>query len=152
MEKDVFEGMIDIAIEREKEAYNFYKEVAVNQSDKGLSDIFNELANEEKNHRNLLETLKRDENASFKFESLKTDYHLAEQTELPPLSINMKPVDAFALAMKKEQQAAEFYQDLAKRAQDEEIKQMCLNLARMELQHKQKIENAFVDIAYPEVF
>jgi bifunctional DNase/RNase len=33
------------------------------------------------------------------------DYKVAESVELPEITIDMKPADAIALAMKKEQQA-----------------------------------------------
>ena len=152
MEIDVFEKVINIAIKREIEAYDFYTKVAEKLTDKGLNSIFTQLAGEEQNHRNLLESLKQDAKSHFKFENPNKDFHLAEKTELPPLSTDMKPADAFALAMKKEQQAAEFYHDLANRTEDAEIKEMCTNLAHMELQHKQKVEKAYVDVAYVESF
>jgi rubrerythrin len=152
MDREQLLGLLDIAIEREKEAYNFYSEVAKTFKDRGLVTIFTELADEEKGHRNLLESFKQNPEKHFQMEAPEKDYHLAEQTELPPLSTSMKPADAFALAMKKEQQAAEFYQDLAKRTSSDDVKELCLNLASMELKHKQKIENAYVDVAYVESF
>jgi len=152
MDREQLLGLLDIAIEREKEAYSFYSEVARTFEDKGLADIFAELAAEEKGHQNLIESFKKNPEKHFQMEAPEKDYHLAEKTELPTLSTSMKPADAFALAMKKEQQAAEFYQDLARRTSSDEVKELCLNLANMELKHKQKIENAYVDIAYVESF
>jgi rubrerythrin len=64
----------------------------------------------------------------------------------------MKPADAIALAMKKELQAAEFYQELAANMSDENLKASAISLANMELAHKTKLEKAYVDIAYIEAF
>jgi len=152
MDKEQFLGLIDLAIQREIEAFDFYSEVAASFYNKGLTTIFSELAAEEQGHRNLLESFKANPEKHFEIKAPEHDFKLAEETELPALSTSMKPADAFALAMKKEQQAAEFYQDLAKRTNDEQVKEMCLNLSNMELKHKQKIENAFVDVAYVESF
>ncbi len=152
MDKTQFEAMIDVAIEREIEAYEFYSKVAATLSNKGLVVIFQELAGEEEGHRKLLESFKEKAELHFTFKNPSNNYHIAEQTELPRLTTDMKPADAFALAMKKEQQAAEFYQDLANRSSDTEIQQMCLNLAKMELGHKTKLEAAYTDVAFVESF
>ena len=64
----------------------------------------------------------------------------------------MKPADAIALAMKKEEEAVKFYQGMAAVSQDEEIKGKFEYLAGMELIHKNRLENVFVEIGYPEVF
>lgn len=80
------------------------------------------------------------------------DYKVAETTELPKLSIDMKPADAIALAMKKEQQAVEFYRALGESATDASVKKIFENLTNMELGHKHRLENVFVEIGYPEVF
>ncbi len=152
MDKDQLIGLLEIAIEREVEAYEFYTKVASSFKDKALSVIFLELAEEEQSHRNLLENFLSNPEKHFEISAPEKDYKLAEETELPPLSTDMKPADAFALAMKKEQQAAEFYRKLASRTNDAEVKDICLNLANMELKHKQKVEKAFVDVAFVESF
>ena len=77
---------------------------------------------------------------------------MAEEVELPELTESMKPADALALAMKKEQQAVEFYRRLAQNTTDNELKKLCLEMANMELNHKQKLENAYTDVAYVEDF
>jgi rubrerythrin len=152
MDREQLTGLLEIAIQREIEAYDFYTKVAASFKDKALVMIFSELAQEEQSHRNLLETFLTHPEKHFEISAPARDYKLAEETELPALSIEMKPAEAFALAMKKEQQAAEFYRDLANRTIDDEVKDICLNLANMELKHKQKIEKAFVDVAYVESF
>ena len=54
--------------------------------------------------------------------------------------------------MKKEQQAVEFYLDLAARASDPELVKSLNALANMEKGHKTRLEDIFVQIGYPEVF
>ncbi|HEY4800130.1 MAG TPA: ferritin family protein, partial [Bacteroidia bacterium] len=66
--------------------------------------------------------------------------------------LNMKPAEAIAVAMKREQLAAELYDALAKSARLKSEKDAFESLKTMELNHKHRLENAFVDIGYPEVF
>ena len=86
------------------------------------------------------------------FKTQVIDYKIAETQDMPALSTDMKPAEAIAIAMKREQQAAELYRSLAKNANDGTEKEALENLANMEMGHKHKLENAFVDIGYPEVF
>ena len=87
-----------------------------------------------------------------KVEAPERDYQVAEVTDLPAFSEDMQPKDAIALAMKKEEQAVEFYRGMAVRTSDPSVREIFANLANMESVHKQKLENAFVEIGYPEAF
>jgi rubrerythrin len=144
--------ILSMAVTREIEAYAFYKQVSEKVSDKEVKKMFKELSEEELGHRDFLEKLKNDPSMMKKIEPPRTDYKVAEATELPTFSIDMKPADAVALAMKKEQQAVEFYRSMAEFSGDSEIKEKFNNLASMELNHKHRLENIFVDIGYPESF
>ena len=140
------------AIKREVESYEFYKGVSESVKDDSVKDIFSTLAKEEMSHMEILEKLKADPTASIKFAAPATDFKVAEATELPELTLDMKPKDAIVLAMKKEEEAVEFYRCISKVTDDAGIKEIFENLANMELGHKQRLENVFVEIGYPEVF
>lgn len=144
--------LFDFAIKQEHDAYDFYKGAAEKVSSQAVKQIFEELALEEQGHAHLLEHYKIDETLVGKFNELKVDYLLAETMDSPPLSLEMKPADAIALAMKKEQFAAELYKNMAASAVHAAEKNSFESLMRMELNHKHRLENAFVDIGYPEVF
>jgi len=116
------------------------------------NDEFKQLAKEEMHHMEILEEFKADPTKMMNINAPKTDTKVAEATELPSLSADMKPADAIALAMKKEQEAVEFYRNLGKQCTSSESCRFFENLAKMELTHKQKLENLFVEIGYPEVF
>jgi rubrerythrin len=103
-------------------------------------------------HMELLENFRNDPTMVMKISAPAVDVKLAESMELPKISTAMKPADAIALAMKKEQQAVEFYREMSKNSADSAIKAIFDNLANMELNHKKMLENAFVDIGYPEAF
>ncbi|MQY77013.1 MAG: ferritin [Spirochaeta sp.] len=146
------EKAFSVAIKREIEAYEFYRDISQRAQDEEVGKVFSQLAGEEMGHKDLLEKYKNDPGMVMKIKAPSKDYKVAEATELPELSIEMKPADAIALAMKKEQQAAEFYRDLAHRSTDSQMKDIFHNLENMELGHKRRLENVFVEIGYPEVF
>ncbi len=152
MDKMELQRLFSIAIKREIEAYEFYKNVAQRVKNDDVRNVFLELAEQELGHKELLEKYQYDPTLEMKFESPPIDYKVAEATELPKLSMDMKPADAIALAMKKEQQAVEFYRALADGTKDAGLKKAFTSLSEMELGHKARLENVFVEIGYPEVF
>ncbi len=152
MDKMELKRLLSIAIKREVEAHEFYRKIADSIENDSVREIFEQLAAEEMGHKDLLEKYENDSSLELKFDRPAADFKVAEATELPNLSTDMKPADAIALAMKKEQQAHEFYLKMAGGAGDEGTKKVFKNLADMELGHKIKLESAFVEIGYPEVF
>lgn len=151
MDKKDFEGIMDMAIAAEIEAYEFYQAVAASVSDRSLKTIFQEFADEEKGHRTSLEGIKEKEIQNFSF-SAGTDYKISEAVELPKLSMAMKPADAVALAMKKEEEAMKVYRSLAAATNDPEKQRVFASLAKMEEGHKTRMEGLYTQTAFPEVW
>jgi rubrerythrin len=152
MDKRTLDTLLAAAIVRELESNAFYGEVAERSKNPNVKQIFAELAAEELGHRDVLEKVRLDPKALERFAAPKADYKVAEATEMPPLSIYMKPADAIALAMKKEQQSIDFYSGLASSASDAEMRKVFERLADMERSHKVRLETVFVQIGYPEAF
>lgn len=146
------EKIFSVAIEREIEAYEFYLAVSNKVINPDVKRIFKELAQEEMGHMEMLNRFKNDPSMVMKIETTQKDYKIAEATDLPKFDIAMKPADAIALAMKKEQEAVQFYQGMAAISKDAKVKSQFEYLAGMELSHKNRLENVFVEIGYPEVF
>lgn len=144
--------LIDFAIAQEHEAYAFYKAASEKVTNPGVKQLFLELSQDEQGHANLLEMYRKNKELAKIFKTQVVDYKITETQDMPTLSINMKPAEAITIAMKREQQAAELYRSLAKIAINNTEKEALENLANMEMGHKHKLENAFVEIGYPEVF
>jgi rubrerythrin len=151
MDRDALAKLFEIAIGREIEAYKFYKDVADRVADSGVKAIFERLAGDEKGHEEALWKFKVDATALMKFKVV-PDYKIAEAVELPPVTAEMRPADAIALAMKKELQAAELYRSLADAAADDATARVYASLSQMELGHKHRLESLYVDIGYPEAW
>lgn len=151
MDAKEFGQIMDMAIAAEIEAFDFYTEVAAAVTDANMKRVFSELADEESGHKVSLERIKNKELQNFSFPAV-TDYGISDTVETPPLSMKMKPADAIALAMKKEEEAMKMYTGLANAASDAEQKNVFNSLARMEAGHKAKMEDLYNQTAFPEVW
>lgn len=152
MNRQEMERILTIAIGREIAANRFYADAAARLKSPTASEIFRKLARDEEGHRDALERLRRDPSLQIKFTAPKSDFKVSESETGPELTVDLAPRDAVALAMKKEQEAVEFYRALGVLTDDEGSRRLFENLGAMELSHKQALEKVFVDIGYPEVF
>lgn len=146
-----YEDILSTAVNNEVEAYEFYKAAAEKISDSSLKSVFSDLAKEELKHKVLLEGYLKNEGKKLKFDETK-DYKVSETVEEKPLSTDMKFVDAIALAMKKEEEAMNMYNQFAESSEDEAQREAFLELAKMELGHKARLEEIYTNAAYVEVW
>jgi rubrerythrin len=148
--KDI-ENLLAMAIRRERDAAEFYRDLEQRVASSAAKAVFAQLAQDELGHEQFLKTCTSNPTMLAKFEP-GPDFHVTATTDLPPLTPDMKPVDAIVLAMKKEEQAVELYHGFAARTGDAKLKATFEGLAKMELGHKNRLETVFVNIGYPEVF
>lgn len=151
MDAEQFDSIIQSAILGEIEARDFYAIAAEKVEDPAVKEIFATLSREEDGHRHRLQTFKSDPMAKVEFQKV-TDFGVAEEQDWPKLSLDMKPADAFGLAIKKEQAAMESYQRLAAAVDNAEFKKLFEELSAMERGHKAHLETLFVNVAYPEAW
>ena len=151
MESANFKKNMEFAIGQERFAQVFYRDAAKALTNSFLKEMFSQLAKEEEKHEKLLTEILEKGVAKEYFHKV-IDYKVAETVEVPRVANDMKPADAFALAMKNEEEAMNLYASLAGACSDPDEKRVFEDLANMERQHKLKMENAFVNIAYPEAW
>ena len=143
--------IISTVIDREVEAYTFYKSVADRAKNKVLKDLFAELAGEEKKHREFLQGMLTKDVSKMKFDA-SHDYKVADALPAPALSVSMKPIEGIVVAIKKELEAMQMYSQLAKLATDNETQLLFSQLANMERGHKARLEDIYTNMAFPEVW
>ena len=147
-----YKEILKMAVGNEVEAYEFYRDAAAKMKDPAMKKTFMELADEESGHKVLLEGYLSNEMKDMKFSEEK-DYKVAETVEAPQaLSTDMAFKDAIALAMKKEQEAMEMYQQFADASEGAKQKETFLELAKMEKGHKVRLEGIYTDIAFIEAW
>lgn len=147
-----YKEILKMAVGNEVESFEFYRDAAAKMKDPAMKKTFQELADEESGHKVLLEGFLSNEMKDMKFSDEK-DYKVAETVEAPQtLSTDMAFKDAIALAMKKEQEAMEMYQQFADASEGAKQKETFLELAKMEKGHKVRLEGIYTDIAFIEVW
>jgi len=151
MNLDQYKDIIEFAIAGEIEAQEFYQAAANKVNDPYLKEMFERFVKDEKGHEKILKSILSTDRINQYFNE-STDYKVSETVDKPRLSTDMKPADAIALAMKNEEEAMKQYTELAEACSDTKQKEVFLDLAAMERAHKLKMEKAFVDIGYAEVW
>jgi rubrerythrin len=118
--------IIEIAIKREEDAYDFYMDIHSKVGDPGVKDTLEFIAGEEKKHKAFLVSY-RDGNFGDKAlrMSAVVDYKIAAYLEEPEVAENMKPEDVYLVAM-------------------------LLKMANEELKHKEKMEYLYANTAFPQ--
>jgi len=151
MDVEEYRSIISNAIEREIEAYTFYRMIHERVTDENLKGLFNELAGEESKHRRTLEALLLREPEKLGFDTTR-DYKVADALETPPLSADLKPLDGLVIAIRKELDAMQLYTQLAGLSVDPEQIELFESLAAMERGHKARLEDIYTNMAFPEVW
>ncbi len=147
-----YEQVIKGAIQNEIDARIFYEEIAKNIKSELLKEVFTDFAKEEGKHEQILTQILNQQTITASHFDCDRDYKVAQTVDLPEVSPDMDLKNAIALAMKNEEIAMKRYTALADNCEDAELRAVFLDLASMERGHKFKMEQSFVDVAYPEVW
>ncbi len=143
------EEILDFAIEKEREAAEFYLYWADRVTDRTIKQVLLRFAEEEKKHERKIEEVKRGGIAlkpQGKIMDLKISDYLSE---LKP-DENMGYQEALRLAMQREKEAFKLYNDLADSVEDENAKNLFLGLAREEATHKLRLETIYDEVVYSD--
>lgn len=144
MDEKKFKEIIQFAIEREIEAYNFYTGATQNIKYSGGKELFSSLAKEEEGHRKLLENLNMEKIAQKRIEKV-PDLHISDYLVEVDLRPDLSYADILRVAMKREEKSLKLYNDMKESNTDEDLKKLFTFLANEEAKHKLKIEKIYDD-------
>ena len=151
MKNKELENIIGFAVEKEIEAYEFYKDAQNKVTSESLRDLFKELAEEELEHQTFLKDFLKNDVDEIQLDEF-SDFKISETIDKPVLSVEMAFSDAIALAIKNEEEAMIMYENLAKACLNEKEKNLFLGLMNMEQMHKARLEEVYVNTAFGEVW
>jgi rubrerythrin len=150
MEKTIAD-VIDLAIQREEEAYDFYMDIHSKVQDTGVKDAVEFIAGEEKKHKAFLVGYRQ---GNYGSDALRmadfVDYKVAEYLEEPEIRKESSSEDIYLIAAHRESRAYQFYSELANLHADSELKTMLSKMANEELKHKEKMEYLYANTAFPQ--
>jgi len=143
--------VLEKAIQKEVESQRLYTDLRQKMTDEAAKDAFQELARQEEGHQNLLERYLRGElKERMLSRGQVVDYKIAEHLDQPQISPDMKLRDVFLLAARREKASHEFYLSLAQIHPAGEVKRLVEELAAQELEHKQRVEFSYTEVAFPQ--
>ncbi len=135
--------ILEFAIFRENEAYNFFVTLADHVKDERISKVFEDLAAEELEHKAKLELeiMKMGKTVSTELLPPRDagEYILSDDSS--PLDMDYK--DVLLLAIEKEDAAYRTYINLISTIHDEHSKEVLLALAEEEIKHKVRFETEY---------
>jgi rubrerythrin len=143
--------ILEIAIKREEDAYDFYMDILSKVVDETVKDTLKFIAGEEVKHKAFLVKYR---DGKFGDKALRmsdvVDYKIAEYLEEPEVSKNSKPEEVYLLASHREARSYQFYTEMANLHAESEPRDMLLKMANEELKHKEKMEYLYSNTAFPQ--
>ncbi len=150
MDKPLSE-VIDLAIQREEEAYDFYMHIISKLEDSSIKDTIEFIANEERKHKAFLVNYRQ---GDYGPDALRmtdvVDYKISQYLEEPEISKDTKREDIYLIASHRELRSHQFYTEMANMHEANNIKDMLLKMANEELKHKEKMEYLYANTAFPQ--
>jgi len=143
--------VIDLAIKREEEAFDFYMDIFKHAEDAGVKDTLEFIAGEEKKHKAFLVNFREGNySADAMRMSEHVDYKLAEYLEEPEIESSTSSEEIYLVAAHREARSHNFYTELANLQPEGDTKAMLLKMANEELKHKEKMEYLYTNTAFPQ--
>jgi len=143
--------ILEKAIQKEIGSRLLYDNLSQKMKDQVAKDAFQELARQEQVHQNLLEQYQKGElKTGTLSREQAVDYKIAEHLDQPEISPDMQLKDVFLLAANREMHSHELYLALAGLHSPGEAKRMFEELASQELEHKQRVEFLYTEVAFPQ--
>jgi len=151
MGSDTLQSVIDLAIQKEEEAYNFYMKLCNDVVDKAAKDTLKFLAGEEAGHKAFLVKCRDQMSCEIVLRpDMPVDYKVAEHLKQPDIKKNMNSEEVFLVAADRELHAHNFYKGLAELCPRGPVKELLLKIAVEEMKHKEKMEYLYTNTAFAQ--
>ena len=142
MELTNFKDALTFAIRKEAEAYNLYTTYGQLVKTPGLKKMFQELAQQEKLHREILENIDKKDVSAYILKEV-PDLKIGDFVKEEEFSPDMDYASALRLAIKLEENSLKLYHHLTGGTDDPELKKLFSSLAQEESKHKLRLETEY---------
>jgi rubrerythrin len=143
------ERALKLALNMEEESIKLYTSAQNRVVNPGSMEFLKELVKEEEKHKNrILEAMKDQEKVKEigSYETKIQDLKIVDYLEDVSLSPEAGYQEILIYAGKREKATHDFYMELARTYNDEEIGRMFAKLAHEELKHKYRLEQEYDDV------
>ncbi len=147
MELSNFQEVVTFAIRKEADAATLYETYANKVTNPGIKKMFEELMKEELSHKKILENISEQKVDDYKLADvpdLKISDYSQEQTFKPDMNFQ----EALLLAIKREENALNLYNNLVKSTHSPQLQKLFQTLAQEEAKHKLRLETEYDEHVY----
>ncbi len=149
--QNTLSSVINVAIDKEQEAYDFYMNLYSLVEDKEAKSTLKYIAQEEAKHKEFLKTCQEGRFCSDVLNlEAPIDYKIIEHIEKPDIKKNINSAEVYLIAANRELNSYNFYKSLAASYPAGDIKDLLVKMANEELKHKEKMEYLYSNTAFPQ--
>jgi rubrerythrin len=143
--------VLEVAIQKEVSSHELYLKLSRRMNSQASKDAFRLLARQEQAHQHFLEDYLHGE---LKEGVLKAgfivDYKISDCLDQPDISPHMELKEVFLLAASREKSSFDLYSGLSGIHPSGAVRDLLKNLASQELEHKNRIETLYTEVAFPQ--
>jgi len=144
MTSQEFNEILDFAVEREKEAVQFYRDLQNKAHFAGQKAFLQELESMEMGHIIIIENMRRKQPSEMTIK-LVPNLHISEYLVTDVDQLDLTYQNVLIKAMKREEMSFKLYSDMSKKIPDAELSTLFAKLAGEEADHKLKFEKLYDD-------
>ena len=142
MEEKQFKEMIQFAIGREIDSFNFYSQANKMVKPSGTKELFLDFMRQEEGHKKKLEGVLAGKVDAAKIEKV-PDLKISDYMVDAELRPDIPYADILRIAMKREERSVKLYTDLKERNQDATLNNLFTFLVQEESKHKYALEKIY---------
>ena len=142
----ILDDLLQMAIQHEISSQKFYQDSISKTSDRKVQNFLKSLVEEEKSHEKILVSIREMEMYRGSIPVNEKMIIAAQQSHnLPIPELGSEPAleDIYEIALRRETKAHQLFQQLARVTENEDLKELFINLAEEELNHHKSIEKGY---------
>lgn len=147
MELSNFQEVVTFAIRKEADAATLYETYANKVTNPGIKKMFEELMKEELGHKKILQGITVQKVDDYKLTDV-LDLKISDYSQEQVFKPDMNFQEALLLAIKREENALNLYNNLVKSTHSPQLQKLFQTLAQEEAKHKLRLETEYDEHVY----
>jgi rubrerythrin len=147
MELSNFQEVITFAIRKEADAATLYETYANKVTSRGIKKMFEELMKQELGHKKMLQGITEQKVGDYKLTDI-PDLKISDYSQEQAFKPDMNFQEALLLAIKREENALNLYNNLVKSTNSSQLQKLFKTLAQEEAKHKLRLETEYDEHVY----
>lgn len=135
-----YKDIVEFAIEREEDAYNFYTQARKIAKTSNAKTIFDQLAKQELRHKEKLEAIKLSSELLMDLSTLNIDDYKNDESFTPDMQYHMEYQQILLLAIKRESLSVRLYTDMRQAVHEPGGQQLFDRLIKEEEAHRDTLQ------------